>query len=332
MNPIAKKLLYSTLGGAAPGALVGAAVSEEDNRLRNALIGAGLGGAAGAGIYSAKRLGDVKDLNKVYDDLLSDRPVASTMDDLKDFRAGLMTRGFANGHIKVTLSGPEAKRNSVFGGNPNPNSTYKLVDASSGRILKGHRDLPFTETYVLRAKNPGQKGNVFYQYDPDSKRTFFYVGDATGRRDHAGTLITESLDFSVPGEASELAKNLDKDFLDKLMASYSTENFRESPRMTSEQIEKLFGGAPGSSQNVRQTVDLNPKFNEGSRGSFFQDFSMPSYDVGYIYSKAITDNSNTVDPASLIELKGRLEKRSSLKLRGKSRLRQALINAASASR
>lgn len=345
MNPIAKKLLYSTLGGAAPGALVGAAVSEEDNRLRNALIGAGLGGAAGAGIYSAKRLGDVNDLNKVYDDLLSERPVASTMDALEDLRMNFLnsSKGVETRYLVGNISNGLLDEDIL-------NSSYKLVDPSTGADINlSKRLLPFTEADSVIPRLRSQKGNIHSQYDPGSKRTYFSINDA--HPGYSGEIepgrIT-GLQFSIPGEASGLFKQLNTDRLDEVMKSLDAEadlknlsNLRLTPTMRA--VNPVLDKRPrslidyiltGNSEGIkpsRKTLNLSPKFNEGTRGTFFQDPSMPYFDeVPVVLSEHSSDLFTPFDVGP--KVLGRLEKRSSLKLRGKSRLRQALINAASASR
>lgn len=61
----------ATLGGAATGALLGAAVSDDDDRVEGAIIGAAVGGVAGSLIGRANTQGDC-----VYQDAYGRRYVA----------------------------------------------------------------------------------------------------------------------------------------------------------------------------------------------------------------------------------------------------------------
>jgi hypothetical protein len=337
MNPIAKKLLYSSLGGAAPGALIGAAVSDEDNRLRNALIGAGLGGTAGAGIYSAKRLGDVRELNKALDASkgeLESTIKHTTLDDLDDLQGQVVTRDRIYGHDSVPLrkGGGDPRKYKHTG-----NTEYRLVDEAGKEARHYSGEMPFTDSASLFARKKGTKGNINIQYNPNTGRTHFYVSDSLGREDRVGTLIREGLEFNLPGDSRRLANSIDQETLDSFMERISREreladirdiqgvlhdDFKDLYRnqkdlLGSEEAKSLFSGGRGLT--TRKIVDLSPTLNQGRKATFFSDGASPDF------SGPVTFWASDRDPLVL-----RLEKRSSLKLRGKARLKQALIKAARA--
>lgn len=71
-----KKLLYTTLGGAGVGGLGGALVGDEEDRLRNILLGAGLGGA---GTFAGGALG-IR-LSKMLNRALSQRAARNAVNE-----------------------------------------------------------------------------------------------------------------------------------------------------------------------------------------------------------------------------------------------------------
>jgi hypothetical protein len=346
MNPIAKKLLYSSLGGAAPGALIGAAVSDEDNRLRNALIGAGLGGTAGAGIYSAKRLGDVRELNKALEnELLAVTPRPTTLDDLSDLHGKVITRTDNVDYAEAPLRM----------GNTEPSSAeapgYRLVDEMFEFEIPLRKDLPFTDTSYLYPNNAVERGNINIQFNPNNGRTHFYVSDSSGRKDIAGRGIREGLEFSLPGDSRNLANSIKQEALDAFMERVSRERknlgwdidkskdkrvdlfydrYKNETDLLSEADAKaIFSGGDGLT--TRKIVDFSPSLNPGRKATFFSDGASPDFSGRVVHFPSSAEGPHRLEKDSPAYY-ARLEKRSSLKLRGKARLKQALLNHAAANR